>query len=1165
MRRKKERLERQRREAHQRREAQPYSLRVPPGSAQRAASIGSGVLQRGPYIVYDDDDDEGEGEGDEFSDEDELSEDGDETMSTAERARLSRSDFYAPDDPGTWMCFRFGVTEVPALVSPRWEPLVALGLLVPIETVLIGWPEVGFESWAWWSGEAAAWRGQLCGWPLAVALLCLVPDHWHFSYFVGWPKVPNTHFLGRYCISFGAARILAALLEATVVDSAVDSCAALAISALSARYLLLEWAAKALAGYAALLCFLCVRKGLACSGARFGAFSRWHASRVFYAFKRVEAKFYHSCFLTECAVGGAIAAATHVPLAAILAVLAPYIPTLLRRFTEETDSGHRRAGRVMMSRHLLQFLGLEGARLILAALACEETKPTPGWVFSGSQCGHRRGPSEWIEEADWAWEHPGEERQARAKKGKKSTEEDETDVHQNDEQEDEQEQQEEQEQDDGEGNQEQEEVEEEEEEHGRQAKAEQEREVDEWQSEEPCSFDDEEAGLCSVRDKTWADLSTLGLTEAAETLGLTAETWSDPHIFERMRLLVHRGQDMLGQVQQQAASTLASAIEAPAVEVVCMQSVHGPDAPVSAVHWRLGANKNRVARSTGLLQSVFESEKFLESNAGAWLQRASDDGMIHWRKDFSNVCRSINETATRNDTVSCVDQCLGSWPKRVARNLTDWVPGYAGMHAQDLSYCFAACVHLQAVTGLCRGAPVALDVCKTKAFELPEGVAGDRSLQPEDDSWDLPAWQFWLITIVVCNVAAAITEDFLLHLMYVTSEALETEYEWGERRFFLRKHEQTRQGLVPRQILQLLSSPLVLLEHLHGPVEAGAMSAGRVLASACGFLLHGGLAFVSGVLDLVGRLMYGLATAFHWVGQTALSILGIIWWPVRFARWLADGCRRCCYGMRAGFERRQQRKEAERAQAAAEAERRAAEQKVLEAQQATEKAKREEEERRAAERQEAVRVKREAREAREQQEWARLQAEAEKQKEKEKEQQAQRRREAEKQKEEGEGEEEQDDYAELRRFLAEQNLTKLTEKLVENEVTFDCLLHLEEDDLKELGVAKGPRVKLLRTMHSHAAAAKPGAAPAPAPARRRASSASGQPPDEFCCPITQELMLDPVLVVASGQTYERTEIAKWFRTHKTDPSTGSSIGNNRKLVPNVALRKAIDEWREQHQ
>ena len=31
--------------------------------------------------------------------------------------------------------------------------------------------------------------------------------------------------------------------------------------------------------------------------------------------------------------------------------------------------------------------------------------------------------------------------------------------------------------------------------------------------------------------------------------------------------------------------------------------------------------------------------------------------------------------------------------------------------------------------------------------------------------------------------------------------------------------------------------------------------------------------------------------------------------------------------------------------------------------------------------------------------------------------------------------------------------------LVENEVTFDCLLHLEEDDLTELGVAKGPRVK----------------------------------------------------------------------------------------------------------
>eukprot|EP01043_Picozoa_sp_COSAG02_P086946 COSAG02_NODE_24308_length_692_cov_1.042159_2_plen_84_part_01 len=29
------------------------------------------------------------------------------------------------------------------------------------------------------------------------------------------------------------------------------------------------------------------------------------------------------------------------------------------------------------------------------------------------------------------------------------------------------------------------------------------------------------------------------------------------------------------------------------------------------------------------------------------------------------------------------------------------------------------------------------------------------------------------------------------------------------------------------------------------------------------------------------------------------------------------------------------------------------------------------------------------------------------------------------------------------------------------------------------------------------------------------------PPDEFCCPITSECMRDPVIVTATGMTYER--------------------------------------------
>ena len=54
------------------------------------------------------------------------------------------------------------------------------------------------------------------------------------------------------------------------------------------------------------------------------------------------------------------------------------------------------------------------------------------------------------------------------------------------------------------------------------------------------------------------------------------------------------------------------------------------------------------------------------------------------------------------------------------------------------------------------------------------------------------------------------------------------------------------------------------------------------------------------------------------------------------------------------------------------------------------------------------------------------------------------------------------------------------------------------------------------------------------------------PPNSFCCLISQELMVDPVIVVASGHTYERAHIAAWFRTNATDPVTSTSVGVGKK-------------------
>ena len=44
------------------------------------------------------------------------------------------------------------------------------------------------------------------------------------------------------------------------------------------------------------------------------------------------------------------------------------------------------------------------------------------------------------------------------------------------------------------------------------------------------------------------------------------------------------------------------------------------------------------------------------------------------------------------------------------------------------------------------------------------------------------------------------------------------------------------------------------------------------------------------------------------------------------------------------------------------------------------------------------------------------------------------------------------------------NVLKHKETLIENEVNFSCLQRFEENDYKELDIAKGPRVKMLREL-----------------------------------------------------------------------------------------------------
>jgi large subunit ribosomal protein L40e len=97
-------------------------------------------------------------------------------------------------------------------------------------------------------------------------------------------------------------------------------------------------------------------------------------------------------------------------------------------------------------------------------------------------------------------------------------------------------------------------------------------------------------------------------------------------------------------------------------------------------------------------------------------------------------------------------------------------------------------------------------------------------------------------------------------------------------------------------------------------------------------------------------------------------------------------------------------------------------------------------------------------------------------------------------------------------------------------------------------------------------AAAPEEAPAPAPAesmsRAESAAAAGAVAsfvlDSFQCPLTMEVMGDPVMTV-DGQTYERVEIDKRSALgNRTSPLTGEELPSTN-LFPNIALRKIIRE------
>jgi len=63
--------------------------------------------------------------------------------------------------------------------------------------------------------------------------------------------------------------------------------------------------------------------------------------------------------------------------------------------------------------------------------------------------------------------------------------------------------------------------------------------------------------------------------------------------------------------------------------------------------------------------------------------------------------------------------------------------------------------------------------------------------------------------------------------------------------------------------------------------------------------------------------------------------------------------------------------------------------------------------------------------------------------------------------------------------------------------------------------------------------------------------------DEFSCPITCELIHEPV-IAADGHTYDRDGIERWLNSHSTSPKTGKEL-EHLNLVVNHNLKRLIDD------
>src|SRR3989338_3864767 len=69
--------------------------------------------------------------------------------------------------------------------------------------------------------------------------------------------------------------------------------------------------------------------------------------------------------------------------------------------------------------------------------------------------------------------------------------------------------------------------------------------------------------------------------------------------------------------------------------------------------------------------------------------------------------------------------------------------------------------------------------------------------------------------------------------------------------------------------------------------------------------------------------------------------------------------------------------------------------------------------------------------------------------------------------------------------------------------------------------------------------------------------------DNHICPISQALMIDPVILAESGITYERCSIEQWLERNRSCPVTKKKLnGTINQLIPNYSTKNFIEQAKD---